>query len=585
MLDRNPEETQPTLARDPVLGWGDRPAAGRRASLDVDLLAILVVSGRAPLVSELRTMLAGDGQFSVASAPTLSSAERQLEGSRPDAVLIDLGSASDGDLTGLERILAAAPGLPVIALDRSELAGATLERGAQDHLPTLGLERETLRRAVRHSIRRQRVRNDHDSMSGELRKANARLAELALVDPLTALLNRRGLQQMLTRELRWARRDCSELALFLVDLDDFRRINDSFGHTVGDVVLREVAGTLRDSLRGTDYLARIGGDEFMVLLPQTRLGEALRVAEKVRRSLANTPVAARDGSVHVTASVGVTLVVNEGVSVDELWSLTHQRLREGRGRGPNRVCGPEGAPAPVHARDGRSEPELTELLRSGSFLRMARQPILDLAEMRVVGYELLARSDEPSLGGPLDFFQLAFECGVLPALDRRCAELAIAEGLRLPQDLGCFVNVLPSTLIDVPVQHFVELCTEDPRPGRFCVEISEQQIIGDPSYLRAAVETLRGAGIRIAIDDVGFGRSCLESLVMLEPDLIKLDRRCVRGIDTSGEQRRSLERLLRVAATLEAGVIAEGIETEADLATLIDLGVPLGQGYHFGLPS
>ncbi len=135
----------------------------------------------------------------------------------------------------------------------------------------------------------------------------------------------------------------------------------------------------------------------------------------------------------------------------------------------------------------------------------------------------------------------------------------------------------------VPIEHLLE--SLNTRGTSYCVEISEQQIIGDPSYLLEPVKQLRKAGVLIAIDDLGFGRSCLESLILLEPDIVKIDKRCVTGITEEHANMRSLKRLLRMATSLGAEVVAEGVESKSDLTVLTDLGVSSAQGYFLGRPT
>ncbi|HKX46633.1 MAG TPA: EAL domain-containing protein, partial [Planctomycetota bacterium] len=226
-----------------------------------------------------------------------------------------------------------------------------------------------------------------------------------------------------------------------------------------------------------------------------------------------------------------------------------------------------------------------DALRSGAGLRSVRHGIQRLAGDHVVGYEFLARSSVEPFGLPVDFFRLAFESNVLTLVDHHCFRLALEASRGLAPDLSAHLNVFPSTLIDVPTAHLIESFPTERPAETYCVEISEQQIIGDPSYLVGPVCALRRHGVRIAVDDVGFGRSCLESLVLLEPDVVKIDRRCVQGVARDPDQRRSLERLLKVSDTLDAKVVAEGVESREDKGVLEDLGVELGQGYLWGHPA
>ena len=157
--------------------------------------------------------------------------------------------------------------------------------------------------------------------------------------------------------------------------------------------------------------------------------------------------------------------------------------------------------------------------------------------------------------------------------------------MQLPPYARFHLNIFPTTLLAIPVEHLLSLFPDPVPADTFCLEISEQQIIGHPDYLVPAVQTLRAAGILIAIDDVGFGSSCLESLVLLEPDILKLDKRCVIGIDTDPVRIEHLRRYVRIARTLGCQIVAEGIETAAELALVHSMGIEYGQGYLWGKPA
>ena len=161
----------------------------------------------------------------------------------------------------------------------------------------------------------------------------------------------------------------------------------------------------------------------------------------------------------------------------------------------------------------------------------------------------------------------------------------VAAALTLPPYARFHLNIFPTTLLSIPPEHLLDLFPRPLPPGTFCLEISEQQIIGDPGYLAPAVQALRSAGMLIAIDDVGFGSSCLESLVLLAPDILKLDKRCVIGVDADPPRVEHLRRYVRIAHTLGCAVIAEGIETARELAIVRDLGIEYGQGYFWGKPA
>jgi diguanylate cyclase (GGDEF)-like protein len=422
-----------------------------------------------------------------------------------------------------------------------------------------------------------------ERISSDLRVANATLEKLVLLDPLTELLNRRGLQQVLSRELQLVRRDGSELLVLMIDLDDFKRVNDCLGYAVGDIVLKEVARKLQRSLRMSDIIARIGGDEFVILLPQTRRMEGLRVAEKIRLSLSESPVFVPERPLQITASLGLLSVTEATPSIDELLSQIHLVLSRSKLAGKNRTsCAWSGS---HEGEDGHPLSHILHQLRMGDQLYAVMQPIYSLEGEREVGYELFSRLSPGSFEMPEDFFRLCMEENILTLVDHRCFKNCVAASLSLPKGIRRHLNLFPSTILDIPPQHLIASLPDDDTRKDYCIEISEKQIIGDPSYLRETVEVFRNAGVLVAIDDVGYGRSCIESAVLLEPDVIKIDKTFVTGVSRDQSRLRSLKRLLKVTSSLGAEIVAEGIEHREDLEALKDLGVKSGQGYLWGMPA
>lgn len=446
--------------------------------------------------------------------------------------------------------------------------------------------RQEVERALAHQAKQLAKSNvELDALMNELRSANARLETLVMLDPLTELLNRRGLQQALSLELQRARRDGSDLMVLLMDLDGFKDINDILGHTAGDIVLKEIARKLRTSLRTTDHIARIGGDEFIILLPHTRSAEGLWVAEKARLAIAETPIVIAAGkTVKVTASFGLMTVTSMTASVDELLSQIHGVLRWSKEGGKNRVSCSTQVSATHRSANYMLANVLAALERGDQFLTV-KQAIIRLADLQTIGYELLSRLAIEAFAMPDDFFRFSQEHNLLTLADHHCLKACVAATASLPAMMRYHVNLFPSTLLNIPVQHLLEAFPMQQPRGTYCMEISEQQIIGDPSYLLEAVQAFRRAGILVAIDDVGFGRSCLESLILLEPDIIKIDKSCIRGITKDRLRIKSLERVLKVAQALDAEVVGEGIESVDDLELLTQLGVQYGQGFFFGKPS
>ncbi|HUP51993.1 MAG TPA: diguanylate cyclase [Longimicrobiales bacterium] len=414
----------------------------------------------------------------------------------------------------------------------------------------------------------------------QLQEANERLERLVDTDPLTNVLNRRGLHEALHAELRRMGRTGDTLMAILIDCDDFKSINDSFGHGVGDAALTALARGVQDTLRAGDHVGRVGGDEFLVLLPSTTIAEGLVVAEKVRRAVKATalPLSADDLTLSVSLAVGP--VSRDVVSVEEILTSVADGLKESKQTGKDVVS--ESRTNGVSP--SRVQPR-TVLDPSTVSLHVVVQEIHVLDDGGAVGCEALTRGPRGAFAMPADLFRAAFEQNALTALDLRALK-ATMESLRERSWPGWYhVNLFPSTLLNIPPDCIIPLLDRGGTRERVCVELSEQQFLGDPAYLRPMIRELRAVGYRVAIDDVGFGRSSVEALMLLEPDVVKVDRRCIRSVASDAGERRQLERLLAMLRAVDAIVIVEGVETAEELRILRDLGVLYGQGYLWGKPA
>jgi len=493
-----------------------------------------------------------------------------------------LGSAT------AEAIRAAVPGAAQVLLLPPGSSGPAEGVGRlpfQDHLVRGIRDPDLLMRALRHARRHQQDQAQLALLHRELRKVREQLEQAEELDPVTRLPNREGMERLFRGELERAGRDGSSLCAVLIDLDHFRRFHESLGHSIGDLVLKAVAIHLKTALRKGDLLARIRGDCFLALLPRTRLAEGLQIAQRLRLAVAGEPIPLASGDLAVTAGLGLVPVDSLQETLDSLLARGARALAEGRKRGRNRVGQLPGTGGRDAGEPEKGREQARKALLSGDAFRVVKQPIFRLSDQTEVGFEFLSRADLSGFGNPTDFLHLAAEEQILALVDQQCFRGCIQAAREVPPGRICHLNLFPSTLLEVPVDSLLEHLPPGEDTHGFCVEISEQQIIGDPSYLLKPVSALRDAGLEIAIDDVGFGRSCLESLILLEPEVIKIDKRFVKGITRQPGLPRYLQRLLRMAASLEARVVAEGIETEEDLRLLRELGVPFGQGFLWGRPA
>lgn len=525
--------------------------------------------------------------FVVQHVTTAASACDHVEKGGVDVVILDLGLPDAHDLEALNRLQECVHEIPVIVLTGQgdeTLAAEALHGGAEDYLLKGSIGYDALLRSIRYAVERHRGVRDLARMKKELESANRDLERLTMIEPLTELLNRRGLQQALSREVQHLGRTDAASAALVVDLDDFKQINDQHGHAVGDVVLKEIGRRLRASVRGVDYVGRLGGDEFMLILPETEAAEVTRVAERIRLAIATAIIQHASGTVTLSASIAAMLLTTEMPAVDELLARAHLLLSRAKSEGKNRVVFQE-TDFDDTARRQRAQADMCSNLTRGRHVVTVKQPIFRLADDSPIGYEFLSRYSNGTFEMPENFFRLCAERNVLTLVDHACLRASIHAAQQLPPYVRFHLNIFPTTLLAIPVEHLLELFPNPIPADTFCLEISEQQIIGHPAYLVPAVQALRAAGILIAIDDIGFGSSCLESLVMLEPDILKLDKRCVIGIEDDPARVEHLRRYMRIARSLGCQVVAEGVETARELAIVRSLGIEYGQGYLWGKPA
>ena len=442
--------------------------------------------------------------------------------------------------------------------------------------------------AMREITEQKQVRDELIDLASELERANKQLAELAFMDPLTGTLNRRGVESRLVKDHHGGPDAGNKLVALEIDFDDFKQVNDRLGHAVGDKTLRMIAETLQEQLRPEELLARVGGDEFLVLLPRKDLDNGRQVAEKIRLAVNHLPLPLSGRSRGLTVSIGISEIPPYTYSVEDILSLTGPALQRSKEEGKNRVSVEiRQVPAIDLRNDGPIDAavDIRRLLLEDRSIRIVKQKIMSLQDDAVVGFEFLSRGPDGVFENPLDFFRLAMEQGVLVAVDLRCMDACIQAARELHGYAKYNINLFPSTIVGTPIDFLISKFVDEGDLGRFCIEISEQQFLGDPSLLRGPIRALRDAGIRVGIDDVGFGRSSMEGLIVLEPDVVKIDRKYVDGIASNAEVRLCLSRLVKVIHALGADPVAEGIENREDLEVLIDLGVEFGQGFYWGRPE
>jgi diguanylate cyclase (GGDEF)-like protein/PAS domain S-box-containing protein len=423
--------------------------------------------------------------------------------------------------------------------------------------------------------------------------ASARMHRLAHYDTLTGLPNRATLQQELDAALERAHARDHELALLSIDLDDFKRVNDSHGHHTGDVLLHEVARRLRAVVRPTDVLARQGGDEFLLLVPDVA-ADAPRVATDLAgRVLAalREPMLIDGTPVPVRASVGVSTMPRDARTADELLCHADMAMYMAKRGGKDAFHVHKRRDPAAHggadeAFDPAAHADVLERAIGGE-LRTLYQPIIEVADGRVVAYEALARGPE---GTPLErpdrLFAAAAAAGRTVELDWACRAAAVAGALDagLARTATLFLNCEPTAMgTPCPPAH-AEVWARAGRELDLVLEITERAVTDRPAELSRVIADHREQGHAVALDDLGADVRSLALLPLIEPEVIKLDLRLVQD-RPSTDQAAIVSAVAAERERSGALILAEGIETERHLAVARSLGATLGQGWLWGRPG
>ena len=421
----------------------------------------------------------------------------------------------------------------------------------------------------------------------EQRKTDARLRYLAHHDALTGLANRTALRQFITDVMRQQEASRKVTALMMVDLDGFKGVNDTLGHDAGDELLIEMGRRLRRLIRDTDIVARLDGDEFIILVPGLRdADDVLPLAQRVLRRLAE-PLQMGDQPVCIGASIGIAFHPKDGQDADTLFKHADLALYSAKinGRGIYR-CFDEQL---VEALNERRllEGELRHALDHDA-LEVHFQPKFGGTALGLVGFEALARWHHPRLGfiSPQVFIHIAEECGLINRLGRWVLEQACRCVTSWPTRYPVAVNVSVPQLRDGRLKDDIAgvLTQCGLGPELLEIEVTESVLADDDQTVLENLRAIKAMGVRIALDDFGTGYSSLSYLRRFSFDKIKIDRSFVQGQMSDPGVRVILETMLTMSHRLGLSTVAEGIETHEQLALLRDQGCAEFQGYLLGRP-
>ncbi|HAU57249.1 MAG TPA: hypothetical protein DCW87_06545, partial [Comamonadaceae bacterium] len=425
----------------------------------------------------------------------------------------------------------------------------------------------------------------------EQRQAAQAIERLAHHDTLTGLANRYTLEARLDQLVADARRHGRRLAVLFLDMDNFKGINDSLGHGVGDEFLRITAQRLRETVRENDIVARLGGDEFVVVLPEVHQPEhALRVASKLLDRLSQ-PIELSEHTLHASTSIGICFYPQDGQDRGSLMQSADIAMYQAKSMGKGVYRCFDATMMEVAARRAKLERALKQAVAQQAFA-VHYQPLLDGRSGQVLGLEALIRW-EHSAGqwiAPLDFIPLAEELGLINqigewVLHTACAALAgwHRQGLN---HLTLSVNLSAVQLRNpqLPAQIAQVLQTHTLPAGALTLEVTESVAMQDPLASVQRLAQIRALGVRLAMDDFGTGYSSLAYLQRLPLDYLKLDRTFVRDLETNPNDAAICTATIGLAHHLGLAVVAEGVETPGQRDFLAGLACDMCQGYLFSRP-
>ncbi len=422
----------------------------------------------------------------------------------------------------------------------------------------------------------------------EKRRSEAEITRLALFDGLTGLANRQRMRVSLDQTLNQPAGNRRPTALFLLDLDRFKVVNDTLGHQTGDALLVQVGQRLMRSIGDAGLVGRLGGDEFQVVLPGEDDIEILSNLARTVISSLSQPYSIDGTSIVIGCSVGIAIAPHDGLDSETLIRNADLALYAAKadGRGVHRFYREE----LLHGAQNRKqlEDDLRQALVKNEF-HLAYQPVVCTESARIKGYEALLRWEHPSRGSisPADFIPVAEDCGLIESIGEWVLRTACLDAAHWPREVRVAVNVSPIQFANVALPAIVTnaLAKSGIAPDRLELEITEGVFLDESASSEAMFKALKGIGVRLALDDFGTGYSSLGYLRSAPFDKIKIDQSFVRGAAMPGNRNAAIiKAIVTLAKTLYMETTAEGVETQDEIELIRDLGCSHIQGFVYGRP-
>lgn len=573
-----------TTTPDPVKATGGPVVEADQVGSSI---LVLLVEDDAQDCARIRTQLANASRdFEIVETDRVEDALQLLKASNFDIMLLDLSLPEGHGLDVLKRAQVAASAVPIIVMAEKQddkLASKAVRAGAQDHLVKGKFDSLQLVHTILQALERHR-------MLVELHAARRKQQHLASHDDLTGLYSRGAFEDNLRRILHYAKRYEKLVGLFFLDLDGFKAINDGIGHAAGDEVLRTVAQRLSGWLRRSDMAARVGGDEFVLVLQSLPGADVAAKAAERLLVLVGQTFQVGGQTLGLTTSIGIAIYPDDATDAENLLRNADIAMYTAKSKGKNQYeFFSKGLSLEV-SRKLRMESRLREALERDEFI-LHYQPILE-ATGALVGAEALVRWEDPELGllAPGDFISVAEETGVILPMGEWVLHTACRQWKEL-HDAGLVngtvaVNLSAQQFRDPGLVQLVVSVLGDTglSPPLLQLELTETTVMQDEEVPVAKLRELHSMGIELALDDFGTGYSSLSRLHSFPFDRIKMDHSFVKGLPHNPDSLALTSVIIGMAHNLGLRLTAEGVETQEQYEVLAEQGCEEFQGFLFSRP-
>ncbi len=422
--------------------------------------------------------------------------------------------------------------------------------------------------------------SENKVLKSKLESAKAELEHLSKLDIESGTLNLIGINEIYELEIKKKLNTSQPMSAVIIHIDNLT-IDSVTAVSNSGLVLKEIAKKIKHILRPQDSLGRIGIADFFILLPDTQLAFAIKVGERIRQSLSQANFGFFKDGFTLTSSIGV-IAIEDDFTFEYILTQGNKAVTRSKITGGDKVA-IAGNTYLLENIDNAND--AIDTICDGDSVRTLFQKIVDFKTNSIYGYEIYARGPVGSFESPDDFFQLSAEYNVLTKVDLICLRACIEAVRKIHGSIRFHINLFPATLIRCEPSLILNPLIYSGTSHNFCIELSQKKFITEELILlKEKIQLVKQSGVFVAIDDLGLDNESMQRILILEPDIIKLDRIYTNEVAKNVMKKRFITRLVNVSKSLGSEVIAEGVEAYEDKDALINLGIKLGQGYLFGKP-